>query len=173
MDNTDSERIPEQPKTERDRLTVEAQQLSRAIASYEKSLADDRAFFADRTKPIDQFPQDRQIRYENMLSTERKLTIVQQKHSTILLKLIGLASDQLDSDVKSLGSSVERLGWSSRRLEILTGILILVTVVAVSEAIAVNASMPLWAILAALVPTLGYLIIRRRNWKFTRGDSNR
>lgn len=102
-----------------------------------------------------------------MLSNERELSIEQQKLASLLLRLIALSSDELGSHVKSLGSNVETLGNSSRRIESLTGILILVTIIAVFETVAVSVSMPIWGILGLFSIPVYLIIFRRNNRKFT------
>lgn len=172
MDDSHSERQPPQPGIERERLRQEIDKVSIEIAGFERAVEGDEAFFNRLHFPITQWSTDDPPRYEQMIHTQRKLEMAQQKLSTLILELLKMSSDQLDIDVRELGklsvqldSDVKKVGESSGWLERLTIVLILLTSLDIVDRI-INSTPPLSyvgiPILILIIIGLIYLTVRTR-----------
>ena|SRR2546427_9377562 len=105
--------------------------------------------------------------YDEMIYDERKLEIVQQRLSSLLLESTTEALDRLDSSVKTLDSSVgslsnltRKLVKSSKTLEYLTSVIIIVAIVPVS--LSLLSWNPYYSLLTVIAAFIGLVVVWRR-----------
>ena len=105
--------------------------------------------------------------YDEMIYNQQKLEIVQQRLSSLLLESTTVALDRLDSSVKTLDSSVgslneltRRLVESSKKLEYLTAVIILVATIPVS--LSLLSWNPYYALISIVSAFIVLVIVWRR-----------
>ncbi len=106
-------------------------------------------------------------RYDDMVFYERKLELAQQRLASLLLELTIESIDRLDSSVKTLDSSVgslsnltKRLVKSSKSLEYLTTILILMAITTVS--VTLLPLNPYYAFITVISAFVVFIVVWRR-----------
>jgi hypothetical protein len=120
-------------------------------------------------------------RYDEMVYSERKLGLAQQRLASLLLELTTESIDRLDSSVKTLDSNVKtldssvktvdssvgslsnltrRLVKSSKTLEYLTSLIILVAIVPIS--LSFLSFNPYYSLVISIAAFVGFVVIARR-----------
>ncbi len=152
MVNRDSERKPKQ--TETDRLRDEIAQVRKKIASYQLKIDEHVSYFEKlQIRPFERATTNA-ARYGEMIYLEKKLGLAQQELTSLILELLSLSSDQLDSDVKTLSSGIEKVSESSRNLELLTYLLIFVALISFAEAVVQSPPSTLFIIIEVVIVLL-------------------
>ena len=103
-------------------------------------------------------------RLDEMLYSERKLSLAQQRLASLLLELTTESIDRLDSSVKTLDSNVgslsnltRKLVKSSKTLEYLTSILTIMAMATISvDLLKLN---PYYAVIAGLAAVIVWIIV--------------
>jgi asparagine N-glycosylation enzyme membrane subunit Stt3 len=102
-----------------------------------------------------------------MAYCERKLALAQQKLASLLLELTTESIDRLDSSVKTLDSSVgslsnltRRVVKSSKALEYLTSVIIVVAIIPIS--LSLLSWNPYYGLISVIAAFMGLVVIWRR-----------
>ncbi len=154
--------------TPRDTLEPMIDETRKAIYALQQNIEEHVNFFTsngiDYSSRIAPLASGHWKRYDLMVFQERQLELVQQKLASLLLEETARSLDRLDSSIKTLDSSVgnlsdltRKLVRSSKLLEYLTTVVVIVTIVAASIGlISVN---PLFALLDALLAMVALFVL--------------
>jgi len=151
-------------------LTLKIEDARREISALQAKIEEHVKFFT--TNSIDYHSRDsakewhHERRYDEMVYSERRLGLAQQRLASLLLELTTESIDRLDSSVKTLDSSVgslssltRKLVRSSKLLEYLTAIVVLAALGTASVSLLPSNPYYLLAIIAVFVAL--FIIWRR------------